>query len=78
MQMGRKLGFVSLIIWIIIHFSSREYCYCCTRSCGILIMNIWDYLYVISVLGGVISLLFVLGGDWLFEKEIKENEGGVL
>ena len=76
MQSARKIGFVSLIFWIVIHFMSREYCCCCTRDCGILIMNIWDYLYVISVLGGVVSLLFVFGVGWVFEKEedtAKEN-----
>lgn len=74
MQSARKIGFVSLIFWIIIHFMSREYCHCCIRSCGILTMNVWDHLYFVSVVGGVISLLFVFGVDWAFEKETKENE----
>lgn len=74
MKTARVIGFVSLIICIIIHFMSREYCYCCTRDCGILIQNNWDYLYIVSVVGGVISLLFVFGVNWVSEKEIKENE----
>lgn len=69
MRTAREIGFVSLIFWIVIHFLSREYCYCCIQSCGILITNNWDYLYIISVVGGVISLLFVFGVDWVFEKE---------
>ena len=69
MKTTREVGIVSLIIWIIIHFMSREYCYCCIRSCGILIQNVWDYLYIVSISGGVISLLFILGCNWADEKQ---------
>lgn len=74
MKTAREVGIVSLIICIIIHFISREYCLCCVRSCGILTMNVWDDLYIVSILGGIISLLFIIGADSLFEKDINGDE----
>ena len=73
MKTGREVGIASLIIWIIIHFISREYCLCCTRSCCILTMNVWDYLYIVSILGGIFSLLLILGLD--LEKQDEDLNG---
>ena len=69
MKTARVIGIASLIIWIIIHFISREYCYCCVRMCGIYTTNVWDYLYTVSVMGGVCSFLFILSCKWPVEKQ---------
>ena len=74
MTIGRKIGIYSLIVWIITHFMSREYCLCCVRSCGILTQNIWDYLYIVSILGCIISIIFIIDVK-IFEKKPTKIEG---
>ena len=76
MKTGRGVGIASLIICIIIHFISREYCLCCTRMCGILTMNVWDYLYIVSILGGIFSLVFILGWAALEKQDEDLNGNG--
>ena len=68
MKIDRQIGIITMAIWIVIHFMSREYCHCCTRMCGIYTQNIWDYLYIISILGVVISSLFIIGFENIKEQ----------